>query len=441
MLRRMAAWQLFATLCFLTACEIERLTGPNLQSPPYIAVVSRMEAGTLPDPNVMFSYHLRDVSAGGTLDTTITLAPNDTLIISVRPATYEIELRNLPAKCVSRYGTTETLVVPEGINTAIHRFFISCNPPFAAQVSTFGGPDEFRFVWQLEGETGTQQTGFIERRSEFVIVNPLEPGDYAFSVYNMPRNCEVTSPGGRSRTVSVPPEGGVAITVAIVCSHPERRPSVVDFRWSYSQGTSGFYLTAFDPDGDVAQYTFDVTDCNGRSVLQGGEVTRGALQSWHTLGNQNAEIFGAVVGDLVGVTPPNLCAAVRVFDEGGNASTRVERVQTPPGAFQPQVVRYNAVMVGTTRLTTILEVSDPGGAWVGTAVALQLRDGLLGSADGKLDIGDYNNQGFPAGASMPEVEFGPGRRIASVGDVHGHILVLVDRMGRFRRLTDLDLFH
>jgi hypothetical protein len=335
----------------------------------------------------------------------------------------------------------ETIVVPDGVNTAIHRFFISCNPPFSATVSTFGGLDEFRFIWQLAGQNGQQHTGFITRRTESVLVNPLSPGEYTFAVYNMPRECEVTSPGGRSRTVSVPPEGGVALQVTVVCSEVDRRPAITDFRWSYADGTAAMYIAASDSDADITQFTFDITDCNGRSVLVGGEITRGGLQSWHTASNPRPEIVSAMVVQLTAGSPTTLCGALRLFDSGGNTTPRSERVQTPAGPFEVQVTAYNAAFIGGNRLVTALAVSDIGGLYAGAALAVRVRDGLLGSADGKEDIGDYNNQGFPPGAFIPDVEVGPGRRIASADDVHGHILVLVDRMGRFRRLIDDDLFR
>ena len=93
---------LLAGAATAAGCHPGDATGPSQPKPPYIAVVAKVESGGLPDPNVKFQYHVTDLSTEGALDTLIDLAPSDTLILSVRPATYRIKLENLPAKCVSR---------------------------------------------------------------------------------------------------------------------------------------------------------------------------------------------------------------------------------------------------------------------------------------------------------------------------------------------------
>src|SRR5262245_57203348 len=162
------------------ACRATDGVAPDGEGPPYIAVVAKLETGTLPDAAATFEYHVTDLSEGGVLDTVIVKAPNDTIILSVRPATYAVALAKIPDKCVSRYGPNETVQVPEGINTAIVRFFISCNPPLAVEVITLGGPDTLPFVWELAGEDGSRQTGVIELKEQAVIFNPLSPGEYTF---------------------------------------------------------------------------------------------------------------------------------------------------------------------------------------------------------------------------------------------------------------------
>src|SRR5262245_56155857 len=83
------------------ACHAGESLGPDDQGPPYIAIVPKLETGTLPDAHVQFKYHVVDLSEGGVLDTMIVKAPTDTLILSVRPATYAVTLENIPEKCVS----------------------------------------------------------------------------------------------------------------------------------------------------------------------------------------------------------------------------------------------------------------------------------------------------------------------------------------------------
>lgn len=424
----------------LAACHPDA-AGPSQARPPYIAVVSKIEAGALPDPNVRFQYRVTDLSTGGVLDTTVILAPADTLILSVRPASYQIKLENLPAKCVSRYGTTDVVVVPEGTNTAIARFFISCNPPLAVTLFTLGGPDVFQFVWDLEGPGGSHQTGFVTRREDVVILNPLAPGSYIFSVYNVPSDCDVTSPGHRSQRVTVTPEGGSLLQFSIICSQPAFRPELRKFRWSYHDSVAAFYVEAHDSDANLVGYMFDLTDCAGNSVLRNGAVERGGLQSWSTYLNPDPVFVAVIQLDLANADVRDRCASLRLIDDFGNTTPLVERLQTPAAPFLPIPSRYNAQLAGPERLVTVLDVDDPAGVYVGFFVALQLRDGLLGTPDGHPDIGLYTNQGFLPGTQIPDVEFGPGRKITNYGDVQAQLLYLVDREGRFRRFIDADLFH
>jgi hypothetical protein len=425
----------------VAACHPGDTAGPSEPKPPYIAVVAKVEAGALPDPQVKFQYHVTDLSTGGTLDTLLTLAPSDTLILSVRPATYQIKLQNLPAKCVSRYGTTDVVVVPEGINTAISRFFISCNPPLAVTLFTQGGPDIFQFVWNLEGEDGSHRTGFVERREEVVILNPLPPGKYVFSVYNVPSDCDVTSPGHRSQAATVKPEGGSLLQFSIICSQPDFRPELRTFKWSYHDSVAAIYVEGHDPDANLIGYTFDLTDCAGRSVLANGAVERGGLQSWSTYRNPDPVFATVVELDLPDASVKDRCAAFRLVDDFGNTTPLIERLQTPSAPFTPTIARYNAELAGQDRLVTVLDVDDPTNVFAGFFLSLELRDGVLGSPDGHRDTGLYNNQGFLPGTQIPDVEFGPNRKIAEYSDVFAQYLYLIDRQGRFRRVIDADLFH
>ncbi len=440
--RRVGARVLVAGLVGFAACKGGDSLGPSGAKPPYIAVVAKIEAGSLPDPNVKFNYRVIDLSAGGVLDTTITLAPTDTLILSVRPATYEITLENLPAKCVSRYGKTDIVAVPEGTNTAISRFFITCNAPLAVSIFTQGGPDTFQFVWNLDGPGGSQQTGFVDRREQVVILNPLPPGDYIFSVYNVPVDCEVTSPGRRSQKATVKASGGSLLQFSIICSQPAGRPELKTFKWSYRDGVAALYVEAHDPDANLIGYILDLTDCAGRSLLPNGAIERGGLQSLHTSYSQNPTIAAAHQLDLSDVPGQTRCATLRLVDDFGNVTPLAERMPTPGGTFEPTVVRYNALVVGGIRLTTVLEVEDPSSMYVGAYLTLRLRDGVLGGApDGKPDIGVYSNQGFLPGSQIPDVNFGSNRAIRSPADVQAQVVYLIDRQGRFRRLVDDDLLN
>lgn len=419
-------------------CHAGDSLDPSTPRPPYIAVVPVIETGALPDPALKFDYRIRDVSAGGTLDTVVTLAPTDTLILSVHPATYQIELGNLPKKCVSKYGTTDVVVVPEGINTAVSRFYINCDAPLSVVAFTLGGPDRFQFVWALDGQDGSHRTGFIEHREEAVIVNPLPPGTYVFSIWSTPSACEFTSPGRRSQTVVVPPKGGARLQFVITCSEEKRSPVLSTFRWTYHDGAVAFYADGHDEDGNLIGYAFDLTDCSGHSILPGGEMQRGGLQSWATYRNPDPVIVAAFDVNLSDQELAGRCAALRLIDDFGNTSPFAEVLPNRTPGSPPFASAYNAVFAGETRLVTRLDASDTDGDYVGAFVTVTLRDGTLGQLDGKPDVGLYNNQGFLTPQAIPDLPLG-GRILFS--DVYAQNVYLIDRQGRFTRLVDGDPFR
>ena len=429
---------LAAAVLAAAGCRNGDSLGPSTEKPPYIAVVPLIQTGSLPDPTVKFEYRIRDVSAGGTLDTTITLSPLDTLILSVHPATYEVDLGNLPKKCVSKYGNTDVVVVPEGINTAVSRFFISCDAPLSVVAFTLGGPDKFEFVWALDGEDGSHRTGFIEHREEAVIVNPLPPGNYTFSIWNVPSNCEFTNRGRRSQAVVVPPKGGARLQFTITCSDVVNYPIMPVFRWNFHDGAVAFYAEGEDPDGNVVGYAFDLTDCSGKSVLPDGEMLRGGLQSWATYRNPRPIVIAAFDLGIPDDQMAGRCASLRLIDDFGNTSTFVEKLPNIAPGLAPFASSYNAVFAGETRLVTQLQAADTDGDYAGAFVTVTLRDGTIGQIDGKPDVGLYNNQGFLDPQAIPDLPLG-GRILFS--DVYSQTVYLIDRQAHFTRLFDGDPFR
>ncbi len=432
-------WLVVVTVLGVLGCHADSL-GPDQRKPPYLAVLSKIETGNLPDPNLKFEYRIIDVSAGGVFDTTVRLAPTDTLILSVRAATYEVRLQNLPPKCVSRYGPTEFVVIPEAINTAIARFFVSCNLPLAITVFTAGGPDSLSFVWELTGAGGTQRTGIIRVKEEVVILNPLPPGEYQFALWNLPSNCEVTTAGRRRQVAVVVPDGGTQLQFAVVCSQTANRPVITSFAWSYHDSAAVLLARVSDPDRNLLGYYFDVTDCNGRSLLPGGEIERGGLAGGRTALSPTATIVGGYELLQLGIADEVLegsCASVRVVDDFGNTTPVVERPPIRPTGQPPRATAYNAFLVGTNYLTTQLEVEDPDADFWGVFVVAELRDGTLrGVPDGRNDIGIYNTQGYESN-QVPNLFF-QGR--IAYSDVYAQIIYLVDGAGNFRRLVDRDPF-
>ena len=69
---------------------------------------------------------------------------------------------------------------------------------------------------------------------------------------------------------------------------------------------------AADPDGDVERYFWDITDCQGKSVLPGGGRTRRGLFGDRISGEDTATVFGAIELGLPDADLQGRCTSIRV---------------------------------------------------------------------------------------------------------------------------------
>src|SRR5262245_18648984 len=131
--RRRTTW-LFVGAALLTLLGCSADLGfllPKQQSsmrPPYLAVVVLVGAPAEVATPRPYTFRLRNLSGTLGLHTTVRARPKDTIIIPVQPATYRIDISDVPATCGVREGTTQSVVVPERANTSLARFFINCSP-------------------------------------------------------------------------------------------------------------------------------------------------------------------------------------------------------------------------------------------------------------------------------------------------------------------------
>ncbi len=239
----------------------------------------------------------------------------------------------------------------------------------------------------------------------------------------------------------VHPDGGTQLQFSVVCSQVENRPVITAFAWSYHDSAAVLLAQVSDPDRNLVGYYFDITDCNGRSLLPRGEIERGGLAGGRTALSPTATFIGAYELSQLGLPDDALegsCATLRVVDGFGNTTPPVERPQLRPSlTAPPNATSYNAFLVGTSYLTTRLEVEDPDADYWGVFVAAELRDGALrGTTDGTNDIGIYNTQGYESN-QIPDLVF-QGR--IAYSDVYAQIIYLVDAAGNFRKLVDRDPF-
>lgn len=411
-------------------------TEPTEDGPPYLAIIPKVSGLAPGDTLPRARYLVQDLSTGGMLDTVIVAAPADTVILPVRPATYGVTLLNLSPTCVSRYGVEAEAVVPEGVNTAVVRYYITCNVPLTVTVSAVGlTPPDSSFIWELSGGS-VLRTGIAPLRGT-VLFEDLAPGTYRFSLYNVPETCAFLSSGGRTQTVTVPPSGQAQLKFGISCARESARPEIRSLFAGYHDGVGVFILHARDPDRDIRGYFWDLTDCNGRSLLPGGARERGGLGSGRTANWDTLTVIGAFELGLPDSGFAGQCAMVRVIDAGGNASRALEVPLRDAVTSRPRARSFNARFQGQERLSVDLEVEDPDGDFAGVFGAARLRDGVVSMPDGQPDIGIYHPAGY-LGQTLPDLLLGS--RIL-FSDVYASIVYLVDQKGNFTRLVDEDLFR
>ena len=424
-------WQVLRLMSAGALAACHNPAEPVNNGPPYLAIVAQPQGTQLAQ---QYRYHVRDLSTLKLLDTTITAAPTDTIILSVLPSTYSIELMDLPRKCRSRYGTEEVVVVPEGTNTRLSRFFVVCGASLSITVATTGVETDSAYVWEIAGAASQQG---VLGANDAVVLPELPAGSYTVTLDHVRSNCTFVNDGGASRTVTVSDEGGADVTFNAVCSSSTQRPSILSFSPSYHDGAGVFIARVVSPIRNLVNYYWDITDCHGASVLPGGVRARGGLLDGRTSFADTSTVIGAFEVGVPDAEFQGRCSTLRVEDNYGNTSTTAERPLRDETASRPVVAGFNALLNGSELLRTQFTATDPEGDQVGFFVAAVLRDGILGPADGKQDIGIYNTAGY-LGNQVPDLPLGNG---IAYTDVYGIILYVVDARGNFTRLEDMDTFQ
>lgn len=404
--------------------------------PPYLAIVAKQLGRDVPARPGQYGYRVRDLSTEKYLDTLIIAQPRDTLILSVKPSTYQVELVGLPGECRSRYGTTEAIQVPPGSNTALIRFYLVCNPSLVVTVATVGVQQDSAFIYDLTGPAGLVERGVLGANDSLAF-SALAPGDYAVTLAHLRSNCTFTNTGGDTQPVRIDSLVNARLEFYAVCSQPDARPTVLSFRPSYHDGAGVFVARAADPNRDMRNYFWDLTDCAGRSVLPGGTRSRGYLDAGRTAGLDTITIIGGFELGLPDSAMAGKCATLRIEDGAGNTSDLVEAPLRDAPSARPIVGSFNAVLNGATELRATLSASDAQGDLLGVFLTARLRDGTLGPANGQDDFGIYNTAGF-LGTGLPALPL-TGR--ITYQDVYGLIAYVVDEAGNFTRVEDDDTFQ
>lgn len=422
---------LLLLLLALTSCR-----APTAAQLSYLAILPTILAPEASVAGTHYRYRVHELSGKLPLDTLVVVAPTDTVILPVRPATYVVELDGVPAQCRIRDGGERVVLIGEGTNTTAVRYFVLCQSQLVISVFTDGATANLAFVYHVAAANGAQHVGLLHP-TDTLELEGLVPGATTIDLASVPPQCAVTSDGGPQRVVQLDSAGGVEVDFRVRCADPAHRPHVQSLRASYHDGVAGFVFKAADPDRDIERYVWDLTDCRRTSLLPTGASTRGGLSSGRTANHDTITVLATFDVGKADSLMRGRCAALWIMDTQGNPS---EVIEVPLGGVgrAPSANFFNAHFQGTELLRTELVAGDPDGDFVGVFVQVLLRDGTTGLPDGEPDVAYFNTVGY-LGSAIPDVPLGSGR--LTYDAFYAVIVYLLDAQGNFTRLVDNDLFR
>ena len=408
--------------------------------PPYLAVVTRLttwRGATAPE---RITYRIRQSTSGPVLlDRQFTVAPSDTIIVPVPPGTYVVEASGLPSRCILPRGEPQQgITLTTDDNTGVIRYQIECRGLLGVTVVTDGFDVDPSYVFRVRSSaTGAQRTGILAANDTLTIEDAAAVGDVEIEIGGVAENCVVTSDGGLRRRVTVAPTGGTTVAFRVQCADPARRPRILGLRSGYSQGASIFTFRVVDPDADLVGYFWDLTDCEGSSVLpEARERIRLDLRSGRGVTADTLTIVGAFEVGLPSTAVAGRCTELRVFDAQGNVSALAVDPIGGDGGAPPRVRFFNATLQGQAFVSSILEADDPDDDIVGHFVLVRLRDGVLAAPDGVPDLGSMAAVGY-LGLTVPNI---PTTGRIRWDDVLAVIVYVIDARGNVVRVEDTDIF-
>jgi hypothetical protein len=407
--------------------------------PPYLAIVTSLTTWKGASAPQTVSYTIRDLGDPKAVPKQVTTSPKDTTIVSLKPGNYAVVADSLPNRCIiPRGGNEQGITLLETDNTGIIRWSIECRTLVSIAVLSDGFDVDREFVFRVRSTSSPDKTGIIAA-NDTVSYDDLSDGNYTVDIGGVADNCTVTSDGGARQRIKVERTGGAAIVFRVICSDPAHRPQILSFVAGYDLGASVFTFKVVDPEHDIEGYYFDITDCDGNSILpQQRERIRRGLRGGRGAGTDDTL---TVVGAFEFGYPPSevqgKCAELRVFDNATNQSAiAVYKFGSGTGSA-PFVRFFNAQLVGQALITSALEASDPDGDIVGHFVLVRLRDGVLGPTDGEPDLGSMDPVGY-LGLDVPVI---PTTGRIKWDDVYSVIVYVVDSKGNMTRVQDDDLLH
>lgn len=441
-MRRLAlsATATLSLVAALASCAIDNGTAPIGRQPPYLAVVVVVDAPDEVQNRGPYSLRVREFSGTVRFDTSFRATPRDTVIFSVQPATYTVEISDVPASCGVRDGTLQFALVPPRTNTTLARFSIVCRNALTLITLSDGLVPDSSYIYAVTRGDTAISAGQIAA-NDTLLIDGLKPGDYTVTLRHVAAHCVVLSDGGDNATFRLTDKGGHRLVFRITCSDEKRRPRLVEFRGSYDRGSVGYFIRVFDPNRDIDHYSWDITDCRRKSILPGGPRRRGALLGFENVSfRDTATIIGAHDVGLPDSTLRKACQAVSVHDEYINVTEVVEIPLLPRRVDRsPVATTFNVVYIGTVGMRIVLNVQDPDNDFLGVFVIYTLRDGIVAlPPDGEPDRVLFQPPG-QLGSEIRDIPFNVG--FGTWTDYYGAIVWLLDKAGNMTRLEDRDPFR
>lgn len=402
--------------------------------PPYLAIVSTLySVGGASAPDSL-TYGVRDL-ANARISRRFKVAPADTVLVPVPPANYAIDVLGLPARCIVANGASRTISLSDADNTGIIRYSIQCRGVVSVAVIADGAALDSTFVYRLRNDAGAEYSGLIAA-NDTIALDDVREGSYEVRLGGIAENCVILSDGGATQRVSTGTTGGATVSFRLTCSDWSARPRLLSLVSGFDLGTSIFSFRVYDPEHDVDGYTWDLTDCEGNSVLPDRrERTRRGLLSGRGQLSDTLTVVGAYQIAISAAEAAGRCTEIRVFDQRGNVSDiRTHRIGSATG-FRPSVRFFNATLQGTASVTSLLAASDPENDIIGHFVLVRLRDGVLGPSDGKADLGSMDPAGY-LGLEVPAI---PTTGNIKWDDVLAVMVYIIDAKGNVIGVEDADI--
>jgi hypothetical protein len=429
LLNRFVPW-LLGTLV-LSGCR--EAAAPQLS---YLAILPTILAPQSTIAGSHYHYRVHELSGQLPIDTIVSVAPTDTVILPLPAATYVVDLDGVPPQCRVRDGNERYVLIAPNTNTTALRYFVVCQSQLLLAVFTDGPEAGLEFVYHVADAAGRERVGLL-RANDTLELEGLAWGPATIDLGNVPARCITTNDGGSQRHVQIDSGGGVEVDFRVRCADPVHRPHIQSLHASYHDGIAGIVFKASDPDRDLERYVWDVTDCDRTSVLPQGAGTRGGLGAGRTANFDTMTVLATFDIGLPDSIMKGKCVALWLADTQANPS---EVVEVPFGGsgHAPDASIFNAHFLGTDILRTDLVAKDLDGDFVGVFVQVRLRDGTLGAPDGTEDIAYFNTVGY-LGSAVPDVPLGNGR--LTYDSFYAIIVYLLDAQGNFTRIEDADLFR